>query len=48
MPQIKYNKYIIRNGEKLVIPIGDPPEKTKQELDNLEKYKSLKAELLKD
>lgn len=45
MPPIKYNKYVIKGGEKLIIPTGDPPERA--DAVNLEKYKQLKEELLK-
>ena len=47
-PKLKYYlKRKLKNGDIALIPVvDDPPEENKQELDNLIKYKSLKAELL--
>ena len=42
-----YLKRKLKNGDIVLIPVvDDPPEENKQELENIEKYKSLKAELL--
>ena len=41
-----YLKRKLKNGDIALIPVvDDPPEKTKQELENIEKYKSLKARI---
>ena len=51
MSEIKYNRYVIKNGEKLIIPFGDPPEdsikKEEEREQNLRKYQNLKEKLSK-